>query len=108
MWLECPLCNFHLSFVNIVVALMVTGNCLSGRDWYVVIPLGTIICLPEGEAGMGGVYFAAFILCKFTVFFVVVVVKLVVFGNHLSEKDGQVAIPLGTMICVLTGGAGVG
>ena len=64
-------------------------HCLYGRDWYVVIPLGTIICLPEGGSGVGGVYFAEFPVCDFTLFFVVVVVvALIVVRNRLLGKDG--------------------
>ena len=45
---ECPLCDFHLLFFVIVIALIVVVNRLYGRYWYVVIPLGTIICLLSG------------------------------------------------------------
>ena len=86
--MEFPLCDFLFLFVVIVVALIVVGNCLSGRYWYVVIPLGDIICLPAGGVGVGGVYFAEFPLCDFTPFFVVIVVVLIVVGNQLSGKDG--------------------
>ena len=67
---------------------IVAVNCLSGRDWYAVIPLGTIICIPLGGAGVVVVYFAEFPLCNFTLFFVVVVGMLIVVRNHLLGKDG--------------------
>ena len=66
-----------------MVALIVVANHLSGRDWYVVIPLSTIICLPAGGAGVGGVYVAKFPLCDFTLFFVAVVIALIVVQNLL-------------------------
>ena len=109
MWVECPLRNFLLLFVVVVVSvLIVVRNRLSGIDWYVVIPLGTIICLPEVGAGVGGSYFAEFPLCNFIIFFVVVVVALIVVGNCLSGRDGLVVIPLGNIICFPEVGAGVG
>ena len=66
--MECLLCDFHLLLVAIAVALIVVANCLSGRDWYFVIPLGTIICLLAGEAGVCGVYFSECPLREFTLF----------------------------------------
>ena len=69
--MECPLCYFHLLFVAIVVTFIVVVNHPSGRDWYVITPLGTIICLQVGGAGVGGMYFAECHLCDFTLFFVV-------------------------------------
>ena len=58
MWVECPLCDFLVFFVVVVVALIVVGNHLWGKDGQVVIPLGNIIYLPLGLAGVGGVSFA--------------------------------------------------
>ena len=49
---------------------------------------------------MGGVSFTESNLRDFIVFFVVVDVALVVFGNRLSVRDGWVINPLGTIICV--------
>ena len=86
--MECPLCNFLVLFVIIVFAFIVIGNRLSGRDWYVVIPMNTIICIPSGGAGVDVVYFVERPLCDFIVFLVVVVVALIVVGNRLSGKDG--------------------
>ena len=48
--MECPLCDFHLLLFVILIALIVVVNRLSGRDWYVVIPLSTIICLSGGRS----------------------------------------------------------
>ena len=49
---------FLLLFV-VVVTLIVVGDHLLVRDWYVVISLGTIISVPAGGAGVGGVHFSA-------------------------------------------------
>ena len=82
------MCNFHLLFVVIFVAIIVVVNCISGRDCYVVINLVTIICLPEGGAGVVGVYFVECHFCDFTHFFIIVVVALIVVQNRLLGKDG--------------------
>ena len=51
-------------------------------------------------------------MCNILAFFVdvvfVVVDMLIVVGNFLLGKYGKVAIPLGTIMCVPTVGAGVG
>ena len=49
------MCNFLLLFVVIIVLFVVVRNRLSGRDWYVVITLGTIVCLLAGGEGVCGV-----------------------------------------------------
>ena len=56
--MECPLGDSLLSFIVVVSALIVIGNRLSGMYEYVIIPLGTIICLLEVGSGVGGVSFA--------------------------------------------------
>ena len=81
--MECPLCEYLLLSVVIVVAFIVGGNCLSGRDWYVVISLGTIICLSEGGAGDRVSFVRLYRL------FSVVVVALIVVENRLSGKYGR-------------------
>ena len=62
----------------------------------------------RGGAGVGGVSFTECPLRDFILFFVFVDVALEVFGNRLSVRDGWVVNPLGTIICVSAGGAGVG
>ena len=47
----CAVSSFF--FVVVVIALIVVGNRLSGKDGWVAILLGTIICVPEGGAGVG-------------------------------------------------------
>ena len=55
---DVPFLDFFVSFVvAVVVAVIVVRNQLLGLDWLVVIPLGTIICLPERGAAMVGVSF---------------------------------------------------
>ena len=51
-----PLLVFAVILV-IVVAVIVFGYHLLGIDCLVNIALGTIICLPERGAGMGGMSF---------------------------------------------------
>ena len=54
---DVPFLDFVVLFIVVFVAVIVVGNHLLGMDWSVVIPLGTIICLPERGAGVGGVPF---------------------------------------------------
>ena len=51
---------FFLFVVIVVVAFIVFRNHLLGMDWLVVIPLGTITCLPEGGEGVDVVSFVKF------------------------------------------------
>ena len=108
MWVECPLCNFHLLFLVMITALIVVVNRLSGLDCYVVIPLGIIICLPAGGASVGEVYFTECHFMRVYPIFVFVILAFVAVGNRLSIKNGYVAIPVGTITCVQAVGAGVG
>ena len=51
-----PFLDFFVLFVVVVVAtVIVVGNNLLVIYWSVILPLGTIICLPEIEAGVYGV-----------------------------------------------------
>ena len=43
---------YHI-FVVVIVALIFVGNGLSEKDGWFAIPLGTFICVPLGEAGVG-------------------------------------------------------
>ena len=55
---ESNLREFIVFFFVVDVVLVVFGNRLLVRDGLVVNPLCTIICVPMGGAGMGGVSFA--------------------------------------------------
>ena len=63
---ECPLCDFTLFFVLIVVAVIVIRIGHSGKDEWVKIPMVIIICFPEGGAGVGWDFFAQLscIICR--------------------------------------------
>ena len=74
--------DFFVLFVIVVVAVIVVGNHLLGMDWLVVIPLGTIIYLQAGGAGVGGVSFVRLLLL-----FVVIFVMFIVVGNRLFGRD---------------------
>ena len=54
---DIPFLDFFVLFVIIVVAVIVVRNHLLGMDWSVVIPMDTIISLPERRVGVGGVSF---------------------------------------------------
>ena len=85
MWLDFHLRDFLFLFI-VVLAHIVVGDCLSVNNWYVVISLGNIICVPTAGAGVGEVYFAEFPLSNFIVFFVIVIVALIVIGNLLLGR----------------------
>ena len=57
---DVPSLECVVFFFVVAVALIVAGNWLLGRDAWVVITLGTFICLPAGGVGVGGVSFAWF------------------------------------------------
>ena len=48
---DVPSLDFFVFFVVVVVAFIVVGDLLSGRDGCVVIPMGTIIYLAGGSSG---------------------------------------------------------
>ena len=54
---DVPFLELFVFFVVVVVAVTVVGNHLRGIDWWVIIALGTTICLPARVAGVGGVSF---------------------------------------------------
>ena len=54
---DVPLLDFIVLFVVIVVVVIVVSNHLLKMDWLVVIPLGTIICIPERGADVSEVSF---------------------------------------------------
>ena len=52
-----PFLDFFVLFVVIVATVIVVGNHLLVMYWSFVIHLGTIICLPDRVAVVGGVSF---------------------------------------------------
>ena len=61
-----PFLEFFVLFIVVVVVVIVVSSHLLGMDWSVVMSLGTIICLPERGAGVGGLSFvqlSPLILC---------------------------------------------
>ena len=70
-------------------------------------PQPTLLCVIILCVCLSSLYDQDVPFLNFAVLFVIVVVAVIVVGNHLFGIDWSVAIPLGTIICLPGRGAGV-
>ena len=71
-------------------------------------PQPTILCVITLCVCLSSLYYQDVPFLDFVVLFVIVVVAVIVVGSQIWGMDWSVVIPLGTIICLLARGAGVG